>query len=1092
MSKHFFMLVLTLFSFGIQAQEAPLWMRYNSISPDGKTIAFCYKGDIYTVPVSGGRAFQVTSNPAYDTRPVWSPDSKSIAFSSNREGSFDVYIVSKEGGIPQRLTTHSAHEYAVTFKDNDHILYSASIQWEASHGQFPSGLYPQIYEVSTKGGRPQMFTSHTMEDISINKNGEYLLFTDKKGYECPWRKHHQSSITRDIWLYNLKDQKTFQKITSFRGEDRNAVWGNNNDTFFYLSEQDGNFNIYKSSVSGQGQPQQITQLKKNPIRFLSIADNGTLCFNYSGEIYTLQEGKSPQKVDIQIISDKLESDAITQYFNGGATDIAVRPDGKEIAFIVRGDVYVTSSDYETTKRITNTPEQERNLDFSPDGRTLIYSSERNGIWNIYKTDIVREEDKYFTYAKELKEEPLTESKVASFQPSFSPDGKEVAFLENRTTLRVLNLKSKKVRTVLDGKYNYSYSDGDQWYQWSPDSKWFLTQYIGIGGWNNTDVALVKADGSGEIVNLTESGYSDGKAKWVLDGKAMIWSSDRAGYRSHGSWGAHRDMYIMFFDNEAYDKFRMNKEELALTEEIEKEEKKKEEEQKEKEAEKEKKKKEGDKKEQAKEEDEKKVEDLVFDLDNRKDRVIRLTNHSSSLGDAVLTPSGDKLYYLTSFEAGADLWVRDLKENSTRLLIKGTGWGALIPDKECKNLYMLSGGALKRIETSNNSVKNIPFRAEFNYRPQMEREYIFDHVWQQVNDKFYDKTIHGIDWTGYKAEYQKFLPYINNNFDFAEMLSEMLGELNGSHTGARYGEGSRYQTAALGVFFDTEYDGDGLKIKEVIKNSPFTRADSKVKEGMIIETIDGQPIKKGEDYYPLLNGKAGKKILLTVYDPATKERFEQQIKALSYGSQNDLLYKRWVEQRRDMTDKLSNGRIGYVHIKGMDSESFREAYSEILGRCRNKEAILVDTRNNGGGWLHDDLATLLSGKEYQRFTPRGQYIGSDPFNKWTKPSAVLVCENNYSNAHGFPFVYKTLGIGKLIGAPVAGTMTAVWWETQINPSIVFGIPQVGIQDMQGNYLENHELMPDIEVYNAPYDLLQGRDEQLEKGVEHLLNVIGEKK
>ncbi len=1089
------MFVLCLVWFSAQAQESPLWMRYNSISPDGSTIAFCYKGDIYTVPATGGRAFQVTTNPSYDTHPVWSPDGKSIAFSSNREGSFDIYIVSRDGGVPRRLTTHSAHEYVETFKDNDHILYTATIQWDASHGQFPTNLYPQVYEVSTQGKRPVMFSSHTMEEIAVNKNGETLLYTDKKGYEDPWRKHHQSSIARDIWLYNIKDKKSFKKITSFAGEDRNAVWGPDGNTFFYLNEQDGNFNVYKSSVSGHSQPQQITKLKKNPVRFLSIADNGTLCFNYSGEIYTLQESQSPKKVDIRIVSDKLESDVITQYLGGGATDIAVRPDGKEIAFIVRGDVYVTSADYETTKRITDTPEQERNLDFSPDGRTLIYSSERNGIWNIYKSEIVRDEDKYFTYAKELKEESLTESKIASFQPSFSPDGKEVAFLEDRTTLRVLNLKSKKVRTVLDGKFNYSYTDGDQWYEWSPDSKWFLTGYIGIGGWNNIDVALVKADGN-EVINLTESGYSDGRAKWVLDGKAMIWSSDRAGYRSHGSWGAQRDIYIMFFDSEAYDKFRMNKEDLALTEEIEKEEKKKEEEQKKKEEEsgKDKKKKDDGKKEKEKEDekkDDKDVKPLLFDLDNRKDRIIRLTNHSSSLGDAVLTPTGDKLYYLNSFEAGADLWVRDLKENSTRLLIKGAGWGQFIPDKECKNLYMLSGGTLKKIETASNAVKNIPYRAEFNYRPQSERNYIFNHIWQQVNDKFYDKNIHGIDWAGYKAEYQKYLPHIGNNFDFAEMLSEMLGELNGSHTGARYGEGMRYQTATLGVFFDQDFDGDGLKIKEIIKNSPFTQADSKVKEGMVIEKIDNEPIRKGEDFYPLLNGKAGKKILLTVYDPSTKKHFEQQIKALSYNDQNNLLYNRWVEQRREMVDKLSGGRIGYVHVKAMNSESFRDVYSEVLGRCRNKEAVLVDTRNNGGGWLHDDLVTLLNGKEYQQFAPRGQYIGSDPFNKWNKPSAVLVCENDYSNAHGFPFVYKTLGIGKLIGTPVPGTMTAVWWESQIDPSIVFGVPQVGVRDMQGKYLENQELKPDIEVYNAPYDLLQGKDTQLEKGVEHLLNVVGKK-
>ena len=213
--------------------------------------------------------------------------------------------------------------------------------------------------------------------------------------------------------------------------------------------------------------------------------------------------------------------------------------------------------------------------------------------------------------------------------------------------------------------------------------------------------------------------------------------------------------------------------------------------------------------------------------------------------------------------------------------------------------------------------------------------------------------------------------------------------------------------------------------------------------------------------------------------------EEWIKPISLGEQSNLLYKRWIEQRRLMTDSISGGRVGYVHVRGMDSNSFREVYSDVLGRYRNKEAVIIDTRHNGGGWLHDDLVTLLSGKEYQRFEPRGQYIGSDPFNKWNKPSAVLVCEDNYSNAHGFPWLYKELGLGKLIGTPVPGTMTAVWWESQIDSSIVFGIPQVAVKDMRGEYLENQDLQPDVEVYNNPASVLSGKDLQLEKAVEVLL-------
>lgn len=1070
------------------ADNDPLWMRYPSISPNGETVAFTYKGDIYTVPATGGKATQLTTHPAHDTRPVWSPDSKQIAFASDRNGNFDVFIMPKEGGAPTQLTTHSANEYPETFNGSDHILYSASIQQDVKDSQFPGSLFSQIYKVSTRGGRPVLFSSLAMENLSLSQNGKQLLYNDIKGYEDAWRKHHRSSITRDIWLCTLDGDRTFKKITSFHGEDRDPIWAPDGNAFYYLSEEKGSFNIFKNDLSGKN-GKQITNHTTHPVRFLTSDRNGTLCYGYDGEIYTVKEGGQPAKLKVSIISDQTENDLVHRLMSNGATSIAVSPNGKEVAFIVRGDVYVTSVEFETTRQITDTPQQERNIDFSPDGRSLVYSAERGATWGIYQSNLVRKDDKYFTYAQEIKEEPLVVTDKTSFQPAYSPDGKEVAFLEDRTTLRVINLKTKQVRTVLDGKYNYSYSDGDQTYQWSPDSKWFLVQYIAIGGWNNKDIALVKADGSGEVTNLTESGYSDGNPKWVLDGKAMIWSSDRAGYRSHGSWGAEDDTYIMFFDAEAYDKFRLSKEELALIEEDKKDKDKDEDK---KEDKKDSKSNKDDKKKDDKDNKDKPVEPLKFDLENRKDRVIRLTINSSHMGDAVLTPKGDKLYYCAAFEKGYDLWERNFKENTTKLLIKGVGGGRMFADKKGENLFLVSGGQLKKVEIKDSKTKNIPFKAEFSYRPPQEREYIFSHIWRQVDDKFYDPTIHGIDWPGYKKAYARFLPHINNNYDFQEMLSELLGELNGSHTGARYRPSSSApQTATLGAYYDNSYTGDGLKIAEIIAKGPLTQADTKIKPGCIIEKINEQPIKSGEDYYPLLSGKAGKKVLLSVYNPATKERFEEQVKPISYGAQSNLLYKRWVENCRKKVDELSGGKIGYVHVRGMNSESFREVYSEVLGRCRNKEAVIVDTRHNGGGWLHDDLATLLSGKEYQRFMPRGQYIGSDPFNKWLKPSCVLVCEDNYSNAHGFPWVYKTLGIGKLIGTPVPGTMTAVWWETQIDPSIVFGIPQVGVQDMQGNYMENNELQPDIELYNSPESQLKGEDHQLEEAVKVMLETVKKK-
>ena len=1065
-----------------QAEEAPLWMRHCVISPDGGQIAFTYKGDIYTVDTGGGKARQITSSRGYDTHPVWSPDGKSIAFASDREGSMDVFIVGRDGGVPRRLTSHSGNGVPVAFRDNDHVLFGAAVMPDAGDMTFPSAQFPQVYEVSTEGGRPVMFSSVPMEDINVSPDGRSFLYHDRKGYEDAWRKHHTSSITRDIWLCTaaVGRERRFRKITTFDGEDRTPVWAQDGKSFYYLSERDGSFNIYRSDIEGRN----ITRLTSHtghPVRFLSAAKDGTLCYGFNGEIYTLKEGKPAKKVAVSIVADTYDRHLVKQLKSSGATEISVSPEGKEVAFVMRGDVYVTSVEYKTTKQITDTPEQERDIDFSPDGRSIVYASERDGLWQIYQTSLVDKDDKLFTYANDFKEERLVNSSYTSFQPQYSPDGKEVAFLQNRTELRVLNLKTKEVHTVMDGKFEYSYSDGDQWFEWSPDSRWLLSGYIGHGGWNNKDVALVNASGNGEIHNLTQSGYTDGDAKWVLGGKAMIWKSDRAGYRSHGSWGSEDDVYIMFFDLDAYEHFRMSKEETALLEEAEKKEK-------EDDAKKEDEKKKG-KRNAGEKEKKDVVEPLEFDLENCRDRIVRLTVNSSRLGDAVLSAKGDKLYYQAAFEDGYDLWVHDLKENKTSIVMKNIGYGAMMTDKKQENLY-LCNSSIRKVNMELGGSKTVEFSATFNYRPYEERQYMFDHIWKQVEDKFYVADLHGVDWKGYYNSYRRFLPHINNNYDFQEMLSEMLGELNGSHTGARYyAPGASFQTACLGAFYDNEYTGDGLKIKEIIAKGSFAVKKTDVTEGCIIEKINGEKISAGADYYPLLEGKAGRKVLLSVYNPKKGKRFEVTVKAISEGEQSDLLYRRWVRRNEQLVEKLSGGRVAYVHVQGMNSPSFRTVYSELLSeKNRTKEAVIVDTRHNGGGWLHDDLVTLLNGKEYQRFVPKGQYIGSDPFNKWLKPSCVLVCEDNYSNAHGFPWVYKELGIGKLIGTPVPGTMTAVWWERQIDPSIVFGIPQVGCMDMRGEYLENKELQPDIEVYNSPEEMLRGEDRQLEAAVKEMLKTI----
>jgi C-terminal processing protease CtpA/Prc len=462
-----------------------------------------------------------------------------------------------------------------------------------------------------------------------------------------------------------------------------------------------------------------------------------------------------------------------------------------------------------------------------------------------------------------------------------------------------------------------------------------------------------------------------------------------------------------------------------------------------------------------------------------------------LADYALTPDGKKLYYLARFEKGYDLWMNDLVKKETKLVLKlNSRGGGMIMDKKGENLYIFSGGQIFKITTKDNKKKNVAYLAEFYLNRSREREYMFEHVWRQVEKKFYDPDLHGVDWDFYKAEYSKFLPYINNNFDFAEMLSEMLGELNASHTGSgyRYRDDKADRTASLGVFYDYDYDGAGIRVLEIINKGPLDKAELDVNAGDIIEKIDNIEITADMDYSDLLNHKSDKPTLLTVYDPDSEERKDITVKPISRGQESQLLYDRWVDNMEQLTEELSDGRIGYVHVRGMNSSSYREFYSKVLGENFQKEALIVDTRFNGGGWLHDDLVTMLNGKKYVDFYPRGQYMGYEPMNKWVKPSIVLISESNYSDAHGFPYAYKALEVGDLVGMPVPGTMTAVWWETLQDNTVYFGIPQIGTKDPEGNYLENKQLEPDYKVRQDPALVVEGRDEQLEKAVDVLIKQL----
>jgi tricorn protease len=1061
--KRIFLVALLVFSIAAtgHTQENPLWMRYPAISPDGQTILFSYKGDIYSVPSKGGLAVPLTISESYEFAPVWSHDGRWIAFASDRYGNFDVFVMPATGGEAKRLTYFSGNEIPSSFTaDDKKILFSANRQDVVTNAQFPISLMSELYSVPVGGGRVSQVLPVPALEATVNTTGDKLIYEDRKGYESDWRKHHTSSVTRDIWLYDLHSGK-YEQLTTFKGEDRNPVIAANDQDYYYLSEQDGTMNIYKSSLAAPDKPEELTHFARNPVRFLTVTKDNTLCYGYDGGIYTQKPGGDAQKVSIRIAEDGRATLDKVLAVNGGATEMKLSPNGKEIAFVFRGEIFVTSVDGGITKRITNTPWQERSVNWSPDGRTLVYAAEKDKNWNVYTMSIIRKEEPYFYASTVLKEETVVATPAEEFQPAFSPDGKEVAYLEDRTTLKVINLATKKTRVVLPAGKNYSYADGDQYYEWSPDGKWFLVQFGPPERVQEPEVGLVAADGKSAVINLTMSGYDDYAPKWVMGGKMMIWGSTREGARQQGGNSITADVYGMFFSREAFDRFKLTKEELALV-------------------------KEADTGRQKKDSG---VKEIAIDWDHLTDRKLRLTTHTSDAADWLLSKDGEKLYYLTQFEKGYDLWVTELRTKETKLFAKlGARNAEMQMSRDGKSIFVLAEGRISKIDAENGKVEPVGISGEMVLNDAGEKAYIFDHAWRQIKEKFYVVNMNGVDWDYYYKVYQKFLPYINNDYDFAEMLSEMLGELNASHTGGRYSgpaQATGDRTASLGIYYDYGYTGPGLKIAEVIAGGPLDRHSERIHPGVILEKIDGEAITDSVDHYKYLNRKAGKLVLLSMYDPATGVRWEETTKPIGLGEEGELQYKRWVEMRRKETDSLSGGRIGYIHVRAMDDESMRTVFEEALGRDIGKDAIIVDTRFNGGGNIHEQLSDFLNGKKYFDIIPHGQYVGSEPGDKWVKPSIVLIGESNYSDAHLFPAAYKLKNVGKTLGMPVPGTGTFVWWERQIDPQLVYGNPMGGWRAPDGLFEEGHQLEPDIRIRNEPDVLSGGRDQQIEAAVKELM-------
>lgn len=1069
--KRFFFLLLVGLSFSALAQN-DLLIRYPAVNSNGTLIGFSYQGDIWTVPATGGKATRLTVHEGYEGNPVFSPDGGSIAFSGARYGNNDIFVIPAEGGSPKRLTYHSGNDMISSWAANGNILFSATREFQQI--ERPS----EVYTLSAKGGTESRLLDAVGYDPIQSPDGRFIAIT--RGDINPiQREEYRGASNRDIWLFDAK-AKTYTKITSFETNDMLPRWGDNR-TLYFLSTNSGRNNLYRLKIDESGKPtgapEQLTDYKDHSIRYFSISGDGkTIVFERGSDITLMKtDSKSTQKVNIQISTDLRFDPELNKSVSGDASEYLVSPNGKLLALVIRGEVYVKeiNKDKNSTNNVSDHAYRDMNVAWASDSILLFTSDREDENFDIY---MVKSTDKKeLNIFKSLKHQITRITKTAEDESGLkvSPDGKKLAFVRGRGTLVVAELTPEGKLTNEKLLLNGWATPAD--IEWSPDSKWLAYSLSDL--YFNEEVFIHAADNSSKPVNVSMHPRDDGQPYWSADGSKLGFISARNN-RSN-------DVWFVWLKKEDWEKSRQDWDDAAGDEKPEKP---------------------ADKDKDKKDD---KAKPVKIDFENIHQRVVQVTSFPGDESNLLISKDGETIFYTatTSTAKGRDLYSikwngKDLKE----LTKSGSNPNSISMDKDGKYLYFLkSGGSMSRLDIKGDKTESLPYTAKQHIDYTAERTQVFEEAWRAIRDGFYDPQFHGKDWNKLRDKYRELCITAGTNEDFRDMFNYMLGELNSSHMGftaPQQAETQRDATGMLGA--ELVPVKDGMKVTHVIPDSPADKAASKLNVNDVITAVDGKPYSESENFYELLNIRVDERTLLNVRGADGKIR---EVVIRPVNSVRQLAYEEWVKDRKSLVDKFSNGRLGYIHIQAMSQPSFEVFERELQAAGYGKEGLVIDVRYNGGGSTTDYLMAVLNYKQHAYTIPRGasdnlerdklkfrEYYPTGErlvFSAWMKPSIALCNEGSYSNAEIFSHAYKTLGIGKLVGVPTNGSVISTGGKGLMDGSFV-RLPFRGWYTKATD--KNQELgavVPDIIVYNSPDWIAKGTDDQLKAAVDELMKGLPKK-
>ncbi len=1040
-------------------------LRYPSISPDGSRIAFSYQGDIWSARSDGSDATRLTIHEGYEFYPVFSPDGKTIAFSGTRFGNNDIFTIPAEGGQVTRLTYRSSSDVITSWTQPDKILFNSNREFNQI--ERPS----EIISINPSGGTESRYMDAVGFDATISPNGKLIAFT--RGDINPiYRKDYKGSSDRNIWIYDIAGH-SYQAIQGFETNDILPQWAGN-DELYFLSSVDGQYNLYKTSIDRKGKsgkPTKLTNFKDESIRHYSISSNGNVAILEKDiNLYLFFPGnQSIKKLSVNIKADERMDASENKSFSTGANEYAVSPNGKLLAYSLRGEVFIKEADKDRNRsvNISNHSYRDDQPAWLNDSILLFCSDREDHNFEIYaarSTDTM--EHNLF---KSLKHEIIRLSRTPEDEhdPIASNDGKKLAFIKGRGGLIVSDIDS--LLHLSNEKILSSSWAPAQGIAWSPDNKWLAYSQEDL--YFNEEVFIQPADHSKPAVNVSMHPRGDASPFWSADGSKL-------GFLSQRSYSTGADVYFVWLKKEDWEKQQQDWREADPPAENDKSK-------------------------------DKKNKVITIDFDKIHERIVQVTNLPGNEGHLIISKDGETFYYtaLNSDAKARDLYSVKWDGRDTKELTKGgTNPSAISMDRDGKFLYYIRNGTLNRLDIKGNTSDALPFIAKMKLNYIDERTQVFEEAWRTIRDGYYDPKFHGRDWSRLHDQYKERCIIASTAPDFRDMFNYMLGELNSSHMGFLANdraETNRDATGLLGAELVPVHNG--MQVTRVIPATPADKVVSKLMAGDVITKVNETNVSDRVNFYSLFSELTNEKILLNVNDSNGKSR---EVIIRPTNSIINPLYEEWVDNRKKLVDQYSNGRLGYIHIQSMDFPSFETVEREFTAAGYGKEGLLIDVRYNGGGSTTDYLMTILNYKQHAYTIPRGATIDLEKdklkfrdyypigerlvYAAWTKPSIALCNEGSYSNAEIFSHAYKTLGIGKVVGTPTNGSVISTGGRGLMDGSFVRLPFRAWFTKATNKEQELGPCIPDMIIENDPDWIAKNTDAQLKAAVNELIKEIDSKK